>query len=132
MRLTRAAEYAFRALRFLCSQDEDRWFSIQEIAGSEDAPAQFVAKVMQRLTRAGIVNSSCGKTGGYRMAKPPDSVSIADVVEIMEGEMSLNYCLLHPDECRFVKECRMHPIWQEVQDAMIGVMTKYTLADISD
>lgn len=131
MRLTRAAEYALRSLRFLSSQEEERWFSIQEIAGAEDVPTQFLAKVMQRLTQAGFVQSACGKTGGYRMAKAPDGVTISDVVLAMEGPLSVNNCLLYPSECRFHKECKMHGVWKEMQDAMVAVMEKYSLADVT-
>lgn len=132
MRLTRAAEYALRSLRFLASKDEERWFSIQEIAADEDVPTQFLAKVMQRLTQAGFVQSACGKTGGYRLAKPPTDVHIADVVLAMEGPLSVNNCLLYPQECRFQKGCKMHNVWKEMQDAMMAVMSKYSLADVSD
>ncbi len=130
MRLTRAGEYAIRALRFLASRAEARWFSIQEIAEAEEVPSQFLAKVMQRLTQTGLVQSACGKTGGYRLARPPSEVALAEVVLAIEGPISLNNCLLYPQECRFVGECRMHPIWAEAQEAMLGVLKKYRLSDI--
>ncbi|NOZ02814.1 MAG: Rrf2 family transcriptional regulator [Deltaproteobacteria bacterium] len=131
MRLTRAAEYALRAARFLASRREEGWFSIQEIAADEDVPTQFLAKVMQRLTQAGLVQSACGKTGGYRLARPADEMTISDVVTAMEGPLSVNQCLLYPNECRFQKECKMHHVWQEMQDAMTAVMQKYSLADVT-
>ncbi len=130
MRLTRAGEYAIRALRFLASRPEARWFAIQEIAEAEDIPPQFLAKVMQRLTQTGLVQSACGKTGGYRLARPASEVALADVVLAMEGPISLNTCLLYPQECRFSGECRMHPIWAEAQEAMLGVLKRYRLSEI--
>lgn len=130
MRLTRAGEYAIRALRFLASRPEARWFAIQEIAEAEDIPPQFLAKVMQRLTQTGLVQSACGKTGGYRLAKAPSEVALVDVIVAMEGPISLNACLLYPQECRFSGECRMHPIWAEAQEAMLGVLKKYHLSEI--
>lgn len=130
MRLTRAGEYAIRSLRFLASRPEMRWFSIQEIAEAEDIPPQFLAKVMQRLTQTGLVQSACGKTGGYRLARPASEVALADVILAMEGPISLNSCLLYPQECRFSEDCRMHPIWAEAQEAMLGVLKKYHLSEI--
>lgn len=130
MRLTRAGEYAIRSLRFLASRPETRWFAIQEIAEAEEIPAQFLAKVMQRLAQSGLVQSACGKTGGYRLARPASEVTIADAVVAMEGPISLNTCLLYPRECRFVKECRMHPIWAEAQEAMLAVLKKHCLSEI--
>ncbi len=131
MRLTRAGEYAIRSLRFLASRPEARWFAIQEIAEAEDIPPQFLAKVMQRLTQTGLVQSACGKTGGYRLARPASEVALADVILAMEGPISLNACLLYPQECRFSGECRMHPIWAEAQEAMLRVLKKYHLSEIA-
>lgn len=130
MRLTRAGEYALRALRFLGLQPRTHWFSIQEIAEAEDVPPQFLAKVMQRLAQVGIVLSACGKTGGYKLALPAEEIVLADVVVAMEGPISLNNCILYPQECRFSGECKMHPIWAEAQEAMLGVLRKYRLSDI--
>lgn len=128
--MTRAGEYALRSLRFLASQSEGRWFVVQEIAEGEDIPPQFLAKVMQRLTQTGLVHSSSGKTGGYRLARPAGDVSLAEVVVAMEGPLALNACLLYPNECRFSKECRLHSIWGEAQEAMLGVLKKYTLSHV--
>lgn len=130
MRLTKATEYAFRALRFLASHPEDRWHSIQEIAEAETMPIQFLAKVMQHLTQAGLVHSACGKTGGYRMGREPGTVTMSEVVQAMEGPLGLNACLVYPTECKRVKTCRVHFVWEELQNAMLAVMNKYTLADV--
>jgi Rrf2 family protein len=131
MRLTRAGEYALRAMRFLSSQTGNRWYTIQEIADAEELPSQFLAKVMQHLTQAGLVQSACGKTGGYRLGRPAKQITIGDVLVAMEGPLALNYCILCPEECRFVDDCKMHPIWEEVQDAILAVLRKYTMADVN-
>lgn len=131
MRLTRATEYAFRALRFLASRTEERWFSIQEIGETEQMPVQFLAKVMQHLTQAGMVHSACGKTGGYRLGKPAKDIRLADVLLAMEGPLAINNCLAYPGECHFEKVCRMHVVWEELQDAILGVLNKYDLSMVT-
>ena len=131
MRLTRATEYAFRALRFLASRTEERWFSIQEIAESEQMPIQFLAKVMQHLTQAGMVHSACGKTGGYRLFKTPQAIRLAAVLVAMEGPLALNNCLAYPGECHFEQVCRMHPVWEELQTAIMAVLQKYDLSMVT-
>ena len=133
MRLTRATEYAFRALRFLASRTEQRWYSIQEIGAAEDVPTQFLAKVMQHLTQAGIVQSACGKTGGYGLARPANEISMSEVLEAIEGQLAINECLIYPSDCRFLREggCRAHGIFKELQSAMLAVLKKYSIADIA-
>jgi len=130
MRLTRATEYAYRALRFLASRKEERWFSIQEIAQAEEMPVQFLAKVMQHLTQAGLVHSACGKTGGYRLGRPAAQIKMVDVFLAMEGPLSVNVCLMYPTECKFVEHCKVHNVWQELQDSVLGVLNRHTLDEI--
>ena len=85
MKITRATEYACRALRYLNTRIDDRCYSIQEIAEAEEVPVQFLAKVMQSLTQAGIVRSTCGKSGGYRIRRDPSEITLADVFTAVEG-----------------------------------------------
>jgi len=131
MKITRATEYACRALRFLNTQDDDRCFSIQEIAEAEQVPVQFLAKVMQSLTQAGIVRSTCGKCGGYKIRKTPSDITLADVFVAVEGPIALNPCLDDDTPCTLRKNCRVHDVWQELQDAMLGVLNKYTVEDVA-
>ncbi len=130
MKFTRATEYAFRALRFLASQIEERWFSIQEIAKAEQVPVQFLSKVMQQLSQASIVQSTCGKSGGYRLSKPPDQIRMSDVVLAMEGPVTVNNCLAFPGECSFQNHCKMHPVWVELQEAIDSILSKYDISMI--
>ena len=131
MKITRATEYACRALRFLNTREDDRCFSIQEIAEAELVPVQFLAKVMQSLTQAGIVRSTCGKCGGYRLRKNPSDITLADVFVAVEGPMALNPCLDADSPCSLQPECRVHGVWQELQDRMLEVLSKYTVEDVA-
>jgi Rrf2 family protein len=131
MKITRATEYACRALRFLNTQHDDRCFSIQEIAESEGVPVQFLAKVMQSLTQAGIVRSTCGKCGGYKLRKDPGEITLADVFVAVEGPIALNPCLDEDTPCGLREVCHVHDVWQELQDAIIAVLKKYTVADVA-
>lgn len=131
MKITRATEYACRALRFLNTRTDDRCYSIQEIAEAEEVPAQFLAKVMQSLTQAGIVRSTCGKSGGYRIRRDPSEITLADVFTAVEGPFALNPCLDEDTPCSLRENCRVHDVWQELQDAMLDVLKRYTVMDVA-
>lgn len=131
MKITRATEYACRALRFLNTRDDDRCFSIQEIAEEEHVPVQFLAKVMQSLTQAGIVKSTCGKSGGYKLRRAAENISLAEVFMAVEGPVALNPCLDEDCECSLRCDCRVHDVWQELQDAIVAVLQKYNLEDVA-
>jgi Rrf2 family protein len=131
MKITRATEYACRALRFLNTQTDDRCYSIQEIALAEKVPVQFLAKVMQSLTQAGIVKSTCGKSGGYKLRRTSENISLADVFMAVEGPVALNPCLEDDCECSLRCDCHVHDVWQELQDAIMKVLQKYNLEDVA-
>lgn len=131
MKITRATEYACRALRFLNTRIEDRSYSIQEIAEAEQVPVQFLAKVMQSLTQAGIVRSTCGKCGGYKIRRHASDITLADVFVAVEGPVALNPCLDADTPCSLRPECRVHDVWQELQDTMLAVLNRYTVEDVA-
>ncbi len=131
MKITRATEYACRALRFLNTRGDDRCYSIQEIAEAEQVPVQFLAKVMQSLTQAGIVRSTCGKCGGYKIRRTASEISLADVFVAVEGPIALNPCLDEDSPCSLMSECRVHDVWKELQDKMLEVLGRYTVEDVA-
>ena len=66
------------------------------------------------------------------MGREPGTVKMSEVVQAMEGPLGLNACLVYPSECKHVKTCKVHFVWEELQNAMLAVMDKYTLADVVD
>jgi len=131
MKLTRAAEYGFRAMRYLANQPGGEWASTQEIAAAEDVPPQFLAKVIQHLVQARLLESSFGKNGGHRLARPADHIVVSEVLEAIEGPLMLNTCLHNPKHCGFSGSCMIHPVWVELQDAMREVMQRHTLKELA-
>lgn len=131
VRLTRAAEYGFRAMRYLCNQPSDEWASTQEIATAEEVPPQFLAKVIQHLVQAQLLESSYGKNGGHRLARPANEISVGDILTAIEGPIVLNRCLHNPRHCGFSSTCMMHPIWAELQDTMNEILARHTLKELA-
>lgn len=130
MRFTRATEYALRSVRYLATSNKECWHSIQEISEAEEVPLPFLAKVMQRLAQAGIALSACGKTGGYKLSRPASQINLAEVVLAIEGHLAITSCLGRSARCRFMKVCRSHKIWEELQKAILDVLNRYTIDDI--
>jgi len=130
MKLTRAAEYGFRAMRYLTNQPAGEWASTQEIAATEEVPPQFLAKVIQHLVQARILESSFGKNGGHRLARPANKIMVSEILEAIEGPLTLNNCLHNPKHCGFSASCKMHPVWGELQGAMKDVLQRHTLKDL--
>ncbi len=132
MQLTRAADYAVRVLIHLAGQPAHTRASRAGLAEAADCPEQFLSKVLQSLTRAGLVVSHRGNTGGFELPASRLDASLLEVVEAIEGPVRLNLCLTADQSCERQAGCPAHPVWEEAQTAMFEVLRKCTLRDLAN
>jgi len=131
MQLTRAADYGVRVMVHLFSQPAHTRASRAELAEAAECPEQFLSKVLQSLTRAGLIQSHRGNTGGFELPSARQDVSLLEVVEAVEGPVRLNLCLSGEDICVRQGWCPAHPIWAEAQSAMLNILRKATVRDLA-
>ncbi len=130
MMLTRAGDYALRSMVYLAKQPEGKITILSEIAEKQDVPKNFLAKILQVLTRAGLVKSHQGVNGGYSIRIPLDSIDFKKIIETVEGPIFLNRCLIREGECNRDSFCPVHNVWVEAQGKLMEVLTNTTLGDI--
>ena len=114
MEITRETDYAIRCILFLAERPE-RTFMVGEIAEKQQVPKPFLAKILQKLARAEIVTSTRGVKGGYRLAEPPEKISILNVIEAVQGPVAFNRCVVDQESCERREYCSVHPVWVELQ-----------------
>jgi Rrf2 family protein len=131
MQLTRAADYAVRVMVHLAAVAPGTRASRTELAGAVDCPEQFLSKVLQSLTRAGLVTSHRGNTGGFELPIVRRSASVLEIVEAVEGPIRLNVCLNSPSECTHQATCSAYPVWDEAQKAMTAVLRGATIDELA-
>jgi Rrf2 family protein len=102
-----------------------------ELAAAAECPEQFLSKVLQNLTRAGLVTSHRGNTGGFELPRSRRGASILEVVEAVEGPIRLNLCLTSARGCDRQSWCPAHSVWAEAQRAMSEVLQKATVGDLA-
>lgn len=119
MQLSRAADYALRAVRFLSRVPKDETASISRIAEGEDIPRQFLAKILKELTVKKVITSFKGVKGGYKLAFGPKEITFLQVIEAIEGPLHINLCTeFGKSYCGGVGTCEMHKFWVE-QEAIL-------------
>ncbi|MCP4570297.1 MAG: Rrf2 family transcriptional regulator [FCB group bacterium] len=125
--MSRKADYALRAVAFVAQLKKGDLASIGKIAKARHVPREFLAKILKELTRAGILISFQGVTGGYRLSRPPREVSFLDVIEAMEGPVAVNLCVegSHSD-CTQEKGCEIRPFFVKQQEQIIRALKKQT------
>jgi len=131
MQLTRAADYAIRVMIHLAAFAPGTRASRADLAAASDCPEQFLSKVLQSLTRAGLVISHRGNTGGFELAPAHRGANVLEIVEAVEGPIHLNICLSSEDECTRRPWCSAYQVWSEAQDALIGVLRKAHIEDLA-
>ncbi|MGD2173875.1 MAG: Rrf2 family transcriptional regulator [Candidatus Brocadiaceae bacterium] len=128
--ISRESDYAVRALASLAKTDE--WLSVSAMAEQEDIPEVFLRKIMQRLNRAGVVESRRGPFGGYRLAMPAEQVTVLDAVEIVQGPLVINECFADPDICPRVDFCPLRRRLSEIQVELNAKLAELNLAAVLD
>ncbi len=126
MRLTRAGDYGLQAIIFLSTKAPEGEASADEIARELHLPSSFLKKILQRLSSTGILRSTKGYDGGFSLSRPPERLSMLDVIEAIDGPICLNVCLHGPGACTRMTACSMHPVWREAQTALRGVLSAWT------
>jgi Rrf2 family protein len=133
MQLSRKADYALRAVAYVAQLKKMELASIGRIARARNIPREFLAKILKELTRAGILVSYQGVTGGYRLARSPKDISFLDVIEAMEGPVAVNLCVdgSHCD-CTREKGCEIRPFFVKQQDNITRALRRQTFANLNN
>lgn len=131
MQLTRAADYAVRVMVHLASAPDSERQSLPELAQAADAPESFLSKVLQALTRAGLITSRRGQAGGFAISPEGVRATMREVVEAIDGPMRLNICLGSGKSCSRKMWCPAHPVWARAQRAMLEVLESVTMAELA-
>jgi len=119
MEITRQADYALRAMLFLARLGPDQHAATSIIANDRKIPPSFLAKIISQLSIAGLIHTSRGAHGGVSIARPPKEISMLEVVEAIDGPVSLNDCVINSKTCDFEGECPLHQVWCETQQELV-------------
>jgi Rrf2 family protein len=131
MQLTRAADYAIRVMICLADPRVKERVSLPQLAASTGTPESFLSKILQMLTRAGLIVSRRGQAGGFQISPHGQEASMRDVIEAIDGPIRLNVCLTTGRSCRRKVHCPAHPVWEEAQEAMLSVLSRSHIADLA-
>jgi len=131
MRLTRAGEYAVRCILYLAKAGKGIQVSKNEIAAKTDTPPQFLAKIAQQLSRAGLIEILQGANGGYRLLLDPEKISLLEVIEAIIGKISLNDCVSRPDSCPSSATCTVHRVWNKANRQLRDTLRETDFATLA-
>ena len=127
--LTRRGDYAIRAMLALAAED-GALLSVRRIATQMAVPARFLPHVMQDLLAAGLVVARTGRTGGYRLARPKETISLLEIITAIEGDGRRQSCVLRGGPCGLDGFCAVHRVFTAAQEGLLAPLARATLADV--
>jgi len=103
---------------------------LKDIAQKEEISEKYLSQLVIPLKASGLISSSRGAHGGYRLAKPPSQITLMEIVQILEGNLSLVECIKNPSVCSRVSQCVTRDIWEKLDETISGVLSSVTLEDL--
>lgn len=123
-------EYAIRALAHMATLPPGERILARDLAAATSVPRQFLGKILHRLARSGLLESAKGRGGGFRFARPPETIVLADLVGAVEGKDIMKLCVLGLDQCDDSQPCPMHDQWKLFRDRLRDRIHAATMADL--
>jgi len=129
---TKTGEYAIRSILFLARQQKDSLIMSSEIAKSEEIPAHYLAKILQRMAKYGYVDSFKGRGGGFKITELALKSSILEIVERVEGPVINLKCVTGLKECSDETPCPLHEEWSELRNKIYNLISSRTVQEVAE
>jgi Rrf2 family protein len=131
LRLSKKADYALIAMKHLATRSDLASASAREIAEQYDIPVELMAKVLQRLARRGLVTSHQGTRGGYRLARGASVISVADIIQAIDGPLTVTACSTEAENCEQYNKCSVRdPLWR-IKDRILSALATCSLQEVA-
>lgn len=132
LRLSKKADYALIAMKHLALKGgQGASSSAREIAEEHEVPIELLAKVLQRLVRSGLLESHQGTRGGYQLSRPPECISVADVLQAIDGPLRVTACSTDDEQCDQFASCSVRdPLWR-IKERILDTLRSSTVAEIA-
>jgi Rrf2 family protein len=131
LRLSKRADYALMAMKHLALRADRGSASAREIAEQYDIPVELMAKVLQRLARRDLLVSQQGTRGGYLLARPATLISVADVIQAVDGPLAVTACETTEENCEQYSKCNIRdPLWR-IKDRILAALAACSIFEMA-
>ena len=131
MKINKLTDYSIVILANLVAKDENAMYTAKELSEFSGIPLPTVTRILKMLSNKGILESQRGAQGGYELTKNSSEISVAEVIEAMEGPIALTECASDDCGCAFEPSCVVGKPWQKINKAVNDVLRNISLSDMS-
>ena len=130
LRFTKQVDYGLMAMQYIAEHQGGAPVGVKRIADEFGIPVELLAKVLQRLAKGGLMVAQRGPSGGYRLTLPPSSVTVGQVIRVLEGPLAIVSCMDHGD-CVQASRCTLRKPARRLQAAITDLLDTMTLAEFA-
>jgi Rrf2 family protein len=132
LKLSKKADYALIAVRYLATHGAERSHSATDIAEACGISAPLLAKMLQRLAKQGLVTARHGSNGGYQLARPPKDISALEVISAVDGPLMITSCITRHGICGQRTTCTVRDPLQRVNESILQVLGAVTISQMTE
>lgn len=130
LRLSKKSDYGLIALKHIASQENGKVANAKQIARKYGLPLDLLAKVLQNLSRSGILSPRFGSGGGYRLAKKPSDITLKDVIQSIDGPVRFLACYSGNSNCSLMRRCTVRKSLREFEKKLSAILETLVISDI--
>ena len=132
LKLTKKADYALMAMKHLAEHPASRSRSAKDVADAYGIPPEALAKILQRLVKAGLLQSQQGTNGGYTLARPAHSISAFEVIQAIDGPLFITSCVTVRGECGQSNRCNIREPLRKVNESIEAVLKRIKISHMRE
>lgn len=132
LKLTKKADYGLMAMKHLAERHEQGSCSAKDVADSYGIPQEALAKILQRLAKAGLLHSQHGINGGYTLARDPRTISAFEVIQAIDGPLFITSCVTVRGECDQTDRCTIREPLRKVNQSIEDVLKRIKISQMKE
>ena len=132
LKLTKKADYGLMAMKHLAEHAHEGACSAKDMAGSYGIPQEALAKILQRLVKAGLLHSQHGINGGYTLVRDPAKISAFEVIQAIDGPLFITSCITVRGECGQTDRCTIREPLRKVNHSIEEVLRRISIAEMTE
>jgi Rrf2 family transcriptional regulator, iron-sulfur cluster assembly transcription factor len=129
--LSQTGRYALRALDYLATYDDGAFKLVKDISAKLDIPQQYLSKILHLLAREGLLKSQRGRSGGFRLCRPAEEITLYEVIDPIDHLSRLSTCIMGDQPCGKDEPCALHEMWGDVRGKYLDFLQKTTLNSLN-
>src|SRR5438445_1061261 len=132
LKLTKKADYALMAMKHLAEKADQGAHSAKDVADSYGIPPEALAKILQRLAKAGLLHSQHGINGGYTLSRAAHTISAFEVIEAIDGPLFITSCVTVRGECGQTDRCNVREPLRKVNESIEAVLRRIKISHMRE